>query len=342
MSKKDKKISLKISKDYMIMIIGIVGIVVGFLMGYLTHPSTLNQKSLISEKQAGELAKNTFTKLLYDYYSSMGMNLDSLSLDVEVNDVKKFNDCLYEVYFLINGREYPHPLYISCDGETAFLQKVEVVEHFEIPKPNITKSEVPNVSINVMSFCPYGNQIENVMIGVIKLLKDKVNFVPHYIIYKGDNPYNSEEIVEINGEKYWSLHGNRELYQDVREKVIYNLYGIETWAEYVVEVNKECSLNNIEDCWKEIAKNLNLDVERIEEEYNNEFDKIVLSEYEATSAKGIKASPTLFINDYKYNGERSTQALKDAICEAFIDSPEECNLTLSNEENASAEGLFCG
>jgi len=48
----------------------------------------------------------------------------------------------------------------------------------------IAKSEL---QFFVMSFCPYGNQIEDVLRPVYDLFKDKANITPHYIFDKIDN-----------------------------------------------------------------------------------------------------------------------------------------------------------
>lgn len=46
------------------------------------------------------------------------------------------------------------------------------------------KSDKPDLSFYVMSFCPYGNQMEDVLRPVYDLLKDKANLTPHYIFDK--------------------------------------------------------------------------------------------------------------------------------------------------------------
>ncbi len=48
----------------------------------------------------------------------------------------------------------------------------------------VEKSARPKVEMFVMSFCPYGNQIEDSFLPVVKLLGDKVDWQPHYIVNK--------------------------------------------------------------------------------------------------------------------------------------------------------------
>jgi hypothetical protein len=49
------------------------------------------------------------------------------------------------------------------------------------------KSDRPELKFFVMSFCPYGNQMEDILRPIYDLLKDKVDFTPHYIFDKIDN-----------------------------------------------------------------------------------------------------------------------------------------------------------
>lgn len=49
------------------------------------------------------------------------------------------------------------------------------------------KSQKPELKFFVMSFCPYGNQIEDVLRPVYDLLKNKADITPHYIFNKIDN-----------------------------------------------------------------------------------------------------------------------------------------------------------
>lgn len=49
------------------------------------------------------------------------------------------------------------------------------------------KTDKPELKFFVMSFCPYGNQMEDTLRPVFDLLKNKVNLTPHYIFDKIDN-----------------------------------------------------------------------------------------------------------------------------------------------------------
>ena len=100
-------------------------------------------------------------------------------------------------------------------------------------------------------------------------------------------------------------------------------------------------MQNIETCWKDVAKEVGIDVSKVEDEYNKSFNDIVLEEYAQTAAQGISGSPTIYINDYNYREARTSESFKQTICEAFLNPPEECgNVTLS-DESSGVEGS-CG
>jgi len=126
-----------------------------------------------------------------------------------------------------------------------------------------SKSDKPDFQFYVMSFCPYGNQMEDLVKPVAELLKDKANIRPQYIFDKiadlktyckqsaGDvsqcaeyiksgyfttdaeckktvTEYNTKCLDEKNYLKignnfYSSLHGRVEANQDVREICAFNM-----------------------------------------------------------------------------------------------------------------------
>ncbi len=125
------------------------------------------------------------------------------------------------------------------------------------------KTSKPQLDFYVMSFCPYGNQIEDALRPVYDLLKDKVDFIPRYIFNKVENlqaycqssgdvkqcptyvqngyfkteadcqktitdAYNkcmdtNSYIKAENGAMYSALHGRQEANQNVREICAWNM-----------------------------------------------------------------------------------------------------------------------
>jgi glutaredoxin len=188
----------------------------------------------------------------------------------------------------------------------------------------------------VMSYCPYGNQAEAGLVPVIQLLGDTATFEPVYIVYSSGS-----ECADNNGTKYCSLHGNAELWQDVREKIIFGMYGEKKWAEYVGRADTECALTNIDTCWATVADETGVNKTAVMAEFEADKFTILASEMEKTNQNGVSGSPTIKINGVTFNGGRTAQAYKDAICGAYTTSPAECGQNVSSTTTTVASGS-CG
>ena len=57
---------------------------------------------------------------------------------------------------------------------------------------------------------------------------------------------------------------------------------------------------------------------------------------------GVRGSPTLVINGKTMSVQRSPEAIKSAICDAFNTPPEECNTALSSNQAAPSIGPLEG
>ncbi|HDM05737.1 MAG TPA: hypothetical protein ENG34_00480, partial [Candidatus Aenigmarchaeota archaeon] len=136
-------------------------------------------------------------------------------------------------------------------------QTPELPRRQEASKFDAPDREKANVKFFVMSFCPFGNQAESGLEPVYRLLKDKVEWEPHYVIYSNYGGYPNYCLDEE--EKYCSMHGIQELNQDIRELCVWKYYDHDTWWDFVIRVNKECNSRNADECWEPIAKEVGID-----------------------------------------------------------------------------------
>lgn len=202
----------------------------------------------------------------------------------------------------------------------------------------IEKTEKPEVKLFIMSFCPYGRQAAESMVNVYNLLKDKADINVHYVIYPSDYYKGREEDYCIDN--YCSMHGIKELTEDVREMCIAKLYGWDMYWKYMAKQLKECNLDNINTCWMSVAQNVGVDTVKIEACVKANATAYLKEEYELNRQYGVSASPTIFINNVSYTGERTPEAFKQAICNAFVEAPEECSQELS--QTTSTPSGSCG
>ncbi|MCX6774135.1 MAG: hypothetical protein NTY68_04030 [Candidatus Micrarchaeota archaeon] len=196
------------------------------------------------------------------------------------------------------------------------------------PAATAAKTDKPKVELYVMAFCPYGNQAEQGLYPVIKAFNSTFDFEPVYII-------------SGSAGNWRSLHGASELNQDIREKIVYNLYGIQVWNEYVNNVNTKCTVQTVDACWKDAVQNISIiNISAVEGLYNSSFDALAKEMSDKTSSKKISGSPTMLINGATYSGGRTADAFKAGICNAFTTQPSQCNLTFS--ATAAATSGSCG
>ncbi|RLF96965.1 hypothetical protein DRN52_01495 [Thermococci archaeon] len=233
--------------------------------------------------------------------------------------------------------------YVTKDGSVFFPQAYDtsqLYEGFDAPD-----SEVVNVKFFVMSFCPYGNIAEEALMPVYQLLgEEKVEWEPHYVIYgkryceilvqRGNVPDMDscrENYCIAKDEETWycSMHGIQELNQDVRELCVWKYYPHDVWWKFVKEVNQSCNSRNADTCWEQIAEKLGINLEQVKKCQAEEAISLLEGETSLNSKYNVRGSPTVFINDKVYRGERTPEAYKNAICSGFKVPPKECGETLS-------------
>lgn len=194
---------------------------------------------------------------------------------------------------------------------------------------SINKTEKPEVKLFIMSFCPYGRQAAQAMLPVYRLLKDKAEINVHYVIYPSDYYKGRENQYCIDN--YCSMHGIKETVEDVREICMAKIYGWDKFWDYMEIQLKDCSLSNIDTCWKSVAQKVGIDVDKIEACVKANATTYLKQEYQLNKRYGVRGSPTLFINNALYSGERTSEAFKQTICKAFVKPPEECSQSLSQQ-----------
>ncbi|MBS1266895.1 MAG: hypothetical protein MAG795_00864 [Candidatus Woesearchaeota archaeon] len=220
----------------------------------------------------------------------------------------------------------------SSTGATRFVDQEKRAEF--LAKREVTLGDnKPQIDFFVMSYCPYGNQAEEAVAPVYELLGDKVEFNPRFVIYT-NYADKSDNYCMDNG-KYCSMHGIQELNQNIREDCAHDLFGDKALFDFALAMNKACNANNADTCWVDVAEDLELDVQKIKNCEDNEGLSYAKDEFEMTELYGVTGSPSIFIEGEAYNGARSPEAIKTALCKAFEEAPEECSTSLG-EANQQA------
>jgi len=226
------------------------------------------------------------------------------AFETYLEELRKKSDV--KIYLKEEPKKGPEPIAASSAAKTAGL--------------NIPKTRKPIIELFVMSYCPYGTQIEKGIIPVIETLKDKIDFEIKFCDY--------------------AMHGKKELDEQAKQYCIQK----EQNAEYLDYLNCFLKEGNSDQCIEDIGidnKKLKDCIKstdntyKITENYNDRStwkgSFPVFNVYaEEVSQYNIQGSPTLVINGVTAKTARDSSSLLDIICAAFSIEPEECSQKLSS------------
>jgi hypothetical protein len=252
---------------------------------------------------------------------------------VNINSIEEENN-LYKMTIDI-GQGQIVTSYLSLDGSTFFPQGLNVPgektasnntnsannNSEPVVPANVVKSETPNVELFIMSYCPYGTQMEKGILPVVNLLGDKIDFEIKFVDY--------------------AMHGEKELNEQMNQYCImqeepdkFNDY----LSCFLEEGDGDTCLNEtnintnaINSCITNVDKEY-----KITENFKNKVNyKGSYPEFAIHKAEneeyGVSGSPTLVINGSKVSSGRDSATLLATICAAFEgEAPSECDAELSS------------
>jgi len=238
---------------------------------------------------------------------------------------------LYRLELEIAGKKYDS--YVTKDGNLLFPTAIDLTQNTQTQQQpetrkteEIPKTDKPVVDLFVMSFCPFGNQAENTLLPVYNLLKDKVNWNINYI-------------VGVTGNTVNSLHGQKEVDQDMREACVNEDYGLDKFWDFITYVNDNCG--SAGECWKEAANKAGISAEKIQNCVDERGLELMKENAQESNEAGASGSPTMIINGvktrtvYQYG---DSESYKETICSAFKNPPEECSETLDSSGSPTPSG----
>ena len=335
------------------MFLVVAGIVAGMIIAEkwptnpFHHPIAIPMQPLVSEPEQ----KNSTTGQLSENFSDVSpqevkAKMEKLVADsggaATVGDVILDGD-LYKVTILVDGKD--QPIYVTKDG-TKIIQNVTSFDEIEKQKSvantnanqvkpqavSTSKADKPTVDLFVMSYCPFGIQMEKGILPVIATLGDKIDYHLRFISY--------------------SMHGDKEMSENLRQ------YCIQKTQSEKLSTYLGCFLKKGEGTSDICLSSSGIDVAGIVAcvaQTDSQFDiakdatdKSTWSngqypafnvDKEANDKYGVQGSPTLVINGIVDNvAGRDSASLLKSICSAFNTSPQECNTILSSDAPATGFG----
>lgn len=202
-----------------------------------------------------------------------------------------------------------------------------------IAEEYFNKTNVVKVDLYVMSYCPWGTQMEKVVYPVKKLLKDKLEVRPYFILYPECSSQNGCETKEVDGKNVtlWAMHGDEELEENKRQACIYKYLGEDIWWEYVhcFNVNFDSS-----SCMRQLG----IDASAINNCIESEGTTLLYYDQLACSKASAWGSPTVFVNNEPYSWARTSEKFKNFVCMHFIEKPAECSQELGSSGTPAPSG----
>lgn len=203
----------------------------------------------------------------------------------------------------------------------------------KVVEENLNKTSVVNVDLYVMSYCPFGRQMEGVIYPVKKLLKGKLKVMPYFILYPSCSSQDGCEIKEVNGQNItlWAMHGSKELEENKRQVCIYKYLGEDVWWEYVHCFNEN---TNYSSCMNKLG----IDQTAISNCMENEGFNLLYNHQVACSIANAWGSPTVYVNNDAYTGTRDPESFKNFVCKYFSEKPAECSQSLGSSGSPAPSG----
>ena len=272
-------------------------------------------------------------------------NLMQAGQEVSIKEITEENGLYKIIVKMPNGQEITS--YMTRDGKKFFPQVMDIAEIEQKTKEkkekqaqaegdsqsNLPKVEQPKVELFVMSYCPYGTQIEKGLLPVLEKLGNKVDFQLKFCDY--------------------AMHGKKELDENLRQ------YCIQKEEPQKLLGYLHCFLDKgeSEECLKTVGidqTKLNSCVNAADKEYKitemyNDKSTWLSGRFprfnvfaDDNDKYNVKGSPALVINGKQINSRRDPSSLLKTICAGFKEQPEECQANLSSQTPSPGFGFKAG
>jgi len=239
---------------------------------------------------------------------------------------------VYEVLVSYNGQEIP--VYVTKDGQYFVQSLVPItdINSTDTPTTNtpkeVPKTAKPVVDAYIFSYCPYGLQFEKGLQPVYDLLKNKADI----------------NIVAIG-----AMHGDFERTETLRQICVEKVYGKDKLWSYLKTFNTDTAIgacNGEATCVNPLIEKIytanGIDKAKIESCMKTDAPAIYDAQGKKAQALGISGSPTFVINGVQVQVDRTPEAIKTAVCNAFTTAPSECSKTLSTSALTAGFGASAG
>jgi hypothetical protein len=258
------------------------------------------------------------------FAQAQGINATLVSVD------KK--NGLFEVVLSMQGRDVP--VYVTSDGKNLIPSLIPLTgaatsdTKTDTQPKEVPKTDKPVVEAYIFSYCPYGTQFEKALVPVYDLLKNKADI----------------NIVAIG-----AMHGDFEKVESYRQVCIEKLYGRDKLFSYLKSFDENADIGKcsgtdtcVNPLIAKIYTSLSIDKSKVDACMAKDAQALYDAQNAKASEKGIGGSPTFVINGVEVSVDRTPEAIKEAVCNAFTTKPSECSKSLSTTALSAGFGSSAG
>lgn len=306
-----------------------VGLLIGFLMGSFVPqqkasvPIDFGQKPSGSVLSSQEVSEKVISFINKEFLSTQGSKV--------ANPVVTEKAGMYLVSFDITqgGKvvQQKAEVYASKDGKNLFLGTVldltkSLKEQIPSPIPEepleeeapkeVVKAEKASAEAFVVTHCPFGVQFEKALIPVYELLKEKADIKVRYMD---------------------AMHGDYEKIEAINQLCLREEQPEAFWTYLKCFVEFNNNSRCLASAKVDLSKyNACVNGSRGLEYYNKDVSY--------SNSKGVRGSPTFFLNGVQVSVNRAAEDIKAKICEGFKNPPSECSTTLNKEAASPGFGPY--
>ncbi len=203
------------------------------------------------------------------------------------------------------------------------------------PPPTVPKQGRPNAELFVMSYCPYGLQMEKAFLPVMELLKKKADLNIKFVSYA----MHGQKEVEENTRQYCIQSEQNSVYIPYLNCFDQSQGGTSESCRAAVGVNEAQLASCVTKTDKKFGITANF---QDQTKWLNGRYPVYPIHQALNDQYGVQGSPTLILNGKEINIPRSPEAVKQAICAGFTNQPEECKTVLATASPVAGFGGATG
>jgi len=262
---------------------------------------------------------------------------------VTIKDVVKDKDSgLYQV--TIDANKQSVVTYMTPDGKKLFLQTVDLsaqkpaADATQAPAKaaDVPKTDVPDVRLFVMSYCPYGTQMEKGILPALNVLGSKIKYTLEFVNYSMHNDVTKNDRKELDENlRQYCIQKN----QPTKLSAYLTCFlkkgqGTETSCMATAGVNAV----QVKSCMAQADTQFNVTKDfNDQNSYQGNFPIFEVNKDDNVKY-GVQGSPTLVINGVQADAQRDPASILKTICSGFTNPPKECSTALATTAGAPGFG----